>query len=302
MNQQKVLGYIAIIIAVIISGISYMFRKVITETGSLEPIIISLFQLFIMAFLFGIYNIATKKSIKVSPKHLPLMILTGLMGTVIFYTITITAVAHVGANIPSLLFGLSPAFSLLINILFYKKSTNLLSWIAVFLSLGGLYVIMDLTWENLANTNFLGYAYCVGSVIVWVLYSFMAPRVAEDYEKSVVLFWNAVAGFLVSLPFIFIYPINWNLLEPHFTSVVSSIVILGVFNSAVTYFLILYAIERIGINMSNMSFNFMPLATLAAVFIAYGTPPTTNEITGGLIIIVSVFLLGYAESRLNKKM
>ena len=301
MNQSKTNGYLAITIVAIIYGVSYMARKLITETEAIAPPIITLLQLAIMAILFGAYNVLTKKSMKISRKHFPMVALAGLVGTFIFHTLTNVSVSHVGAGIPSLLFGLAAAFSLITSVVIYKKRTNILSWGAVLAGLVGLYVIMGITPESFADTNFLGYGYSIGSVMAWVAYCFLANKVADDYDKSVVLFWNAMVGVAASVPFLFFYPMNMAAINANLNNIIIALVILGLFNATIAYFMTLYAIKKIGVNMSNIFLNFMPIATLGAVFIVDGTPPKSNEVIGGIIIITSVLLLGYAESLVAKK-
>ena len=301
MKQNKTLGYIAITIVAIIYGVSYMARNVITDTKAMEPAVITLFQLVIMGVLFLIYNIVTKKSMKIEIKDLPMLILSGLFGTFIFHTLTNLSVSHVGAGIPSLMYGFAAAFSLIINLVVYKKKTNAIGWTAVAIGVVGLYIIMGITPDSFADTNILGYVFSIGSVLAWVIYCFLADKVSSQYEKSVTLFWNAVVGIVACLPFLVMYPIDGAALSANMTNIVVCLVILGVFNATFAYFLNLYAIKQIGVNMSNVFLNFMPIATLVAVFFVYGTPPKLNEVIGGLIIIVSVFMLGYAEKRQAEK-
>ena len=301
MKQNKTMGCIAITIVAIIYGVSYMARNMITDTNAMNSAVITLLQLAIMGVLFLIYNLATKKNMKIAKKDIPMLILSGLFGTFLFHTLTNLSVEHMGGGVASLLFGLAAAFSLIISAIFLHKKTNALSWVAVVVGLVGLYVIMDITPENLADTDFIGYVFSIGSVLAWVIYCFLAEKVSGNYENSVVLFWNAVVGIVACVPFLFIYPIDGAAFSANLGTIVIALVILGVFNATIAYFLNIYAIKQIGVNMANIFLNFMPIATLVAVFIVYGTPPTINQVIGGLIIIASVFLLSYAEKKLEAK-
>ncbi|MFI3312762.1 MAG: DMT family transporter [Eubacteriales bacterium] len=297
MKQNKTLGYVAITVVAIIYGVSYMARNIITDTKAMDPAVITFLQLAIMATLFLAYNLVTKKSMKLEKKHLPIIFLSGFVGTFLFHTLTNLSVSHVGAGVPSLLFGLAAAFSLIVNTLVFRKKTSLLGWVSVVIGLGGLYIIMGITPDNFADTNLLGYGLSIGSVMAWVAYCFLADNVPVHYEKSVILFWNALVGTVVSAPFLVIYPMDMALVAQNMSSILIALVILGVFNATFAYFLNIFAIKLIGVNMANIFLNFMPIATLAAVFLVYGTAPKTNEVIGGLVIIASVLLMGYAENK-----
>ncbi len=301
MKQNKTLGYVAITIVAIIYGVSYMARNIITDTKAMDPAVITFLQLAIMAVLFLAYNLATKKSMKIEGKHIPIIVISGFVGTFLFHTLTNLSVSHVGAGVPSLLFGLAAAFSLIFNTLIFKKKSSGLGWVAVLIGLVGLYIIMGITPENFGDTNILGYGLSIGSVLAWVAYCFLADNVPTKYEKSTILFWNAIVGTIASAPFLVAYPIDTAIVSANLSSIIIALVILGVFNATFAYFLNIYSIKLIGVNMANIFLNFMPIATLTAVFFVYGTAPKMNEVIGGLIIIASVFLMGYAENALAKK-
>lgn len=301
-KQSKTLGYLAITVVAIIYGVSYLARNEILNTGALDATAITLLMLAIMAILFGLYNLISKKSMKIAKKDIPMLVLAGFIGTFCFHTLTNLSVGHVGAGVPSLLFGLAAVFSLITSVVVYKKRTHALSWLAVVLGLVGLWVILGISLGNLADTNFLGYGLAIGSIMAWVAYCFVADKVSDKYEKTVVLFWSATTGVVASIIAMFFSgPINMAAVSANIGTIAVGLAILGVFNATIAYFMNMFAIKQIGVDMANIFLNFMPIATLVAMFILNGTIPKINEVAGGLIIIASVFLLGFAESLVSKK-
>ncbi len=301
MKQNKAMGYLAITFSAIIYGVSYLARNIITDTNSMDPTAITFFMLSIMAAMFFIYNLVTKKSMKFKKEDALMLVLSGFVGMFLFQTLTNLSVSHVGAGIPSLVFGLATAFSLIINAIFLKKKSNMLGWSAVILSIAGLVIVTGMTPQTFADTNLLGYGMSIGSALAWVIYCFLADKISGKYEKTVLLFWNALVGAICSAPFLIIYPMDTAVVSANLGSIVFALVILGFFNATLGKFLNVYAIKIVGVNMSNIFLNFMPIATLVSVFFVYGTPPKINEVIGGLIIIGSVLLLGVAEKQVAAK-
>ncbi|MFI3312760.1 MAG: DMT family transporter [Eubacteriales bacterium] len=297
MKQNKALGYAAITLVAIIYGVSYMARNIITDTKAVDPTGITCLMLLIMAIAFAIYNISTKKSIIIEKKDVFIVLISGFIGAFLFQTLTNLSVSHVGAGIPSLVFGLATAFALIINAVVYKKKSNGLGWGAVALSMVGLCIVTGITPQTFADTNLLGYGMSIGAALAWVVYCFLADKISAKYEKTVLLFWNAVVGAVCSAPFLLIYPIDGVAFQANLWPILGALIVLGLFNATLGKFLNVYAIKIIGVNMSNIFLNFMPIATLLSVFLVYGTAPKVNEIIGGIIIIGSVLLLGVAENR-----
>ena len=101
--------------------------------------------------------------------------------------------------------------------------------------------------------------------------------------------YQVLAGATTTLPLLLVFPVS----PSAFTMLVvlGNLLILGVFNSTFAYFLNIYAIKKIGVTLSNMFLNFLPVVTIIISMILYGEIPAINQIVGGVIILVAVFLL-----------
>ena len=117
----------------------------------------------------------------------------------------------------------------------------------------------------------------------------MAGRISEGYDKTVLLNYQALVGAVTTIPFVFFTNVPVNVFAV--PEVIVNLVILGVFNSTITYFLNIYAIKKIGVTVSNLMLDFLPVVTIIITLILYHTVPTLNQIIGGLIIIAATVLL-----------
>lgn len=294
-NRSKSSGLIAILIVVTIYGVSYISRDVISKYMHTTTILA--FQMSIMTILFGIYNLIKKMKFKIEKSDILMIILSGLFGTTFFHGLTILSITEIGPTVSSLLFGFAAIFSLLIEVTFFNRRKTKLSIISVVVSLIGVYILMGINMKDLTSTNFKGYALCLLSIISWVVYCFFTDKISDKYEKTILLNYQALVGALTTIPFLFIYPVNaGNLIMPE---VVINIIILGVFNSTIAYFLNIYAIKIIGVTLSNLFMNFLPIVTIIVSMILYKEIPGINQIVGGIIIISSVFLLNKDEENIK---
>lgn len=290
-TKSKSSGLIAILVVVSIYGVSYISRDVISEYMHTTTILA--FQMSIMTILFAIYNLVKKLKMKIEKNDILMIILSGLFGTTFFHGLTILSVTEIGPTVSSLLFGFAAVFSLLIDVIFFNRKKTTLSIISVVVSLIGVYILMGININDLTSTNFKGYTLCILSIISWVVYCFFTDKISDKYEKTVILNYQALVGALTTLPFILIYPVQTtNLIMPQ---VIINIIILGVFNSTIAYFLNIYAIKIIGVTLSNLFMNFLPIVTIVVSMILYKEIPGINQIIGGAIIITSVFLLNKDE-------
>ncbi|MEG0377152.1 MAG: DMT family transporter, partial [Eubacterium sp.] len=265
----------------------------------MHPTTIVAFQMTIMAVLFTLYNMVKKMNMKIEKKDIFIVLLSGLVGTSFFHIFTVMSVQFIGPTVSSLLFGFAAIFSLFIDFVFFKRKKTKLSILAVVVSLIGVYILMGINPADLANTNFMGYAITLISIIAWVVYCFLADKVSDKYEKTVVLNYQALVGAVTTIPFLFIFPVSMEVLFS--VNALVSLLILGVFNSAIAYFLNIFAIKRIGVTFSNLFMNFLPIVTIIIGLILYGRIPTINQIIGGAVIITSVLILDKDQKNLNKE-
>ena len=294
-TKGKTIGLLAMVVVVTIYGVSYISRAVISEY--LPTVVILGIQMAIMTILFTGYNLLTKKMMKVKTKDWGLIILSGLFGTTFFHGFTILSVTSIGATVSSLLFGFAAVFALIMEIVFFHRKKTRLGILGILISLVGVYILMGVKIGDLMSTNFKGYALCLLSTVSWVVYCFLTDRISSGYEKTVLLNYQAFVGAVTTLPFLFFYQIEPSVLTK--PSVFMNLIVLGVFNSTFAYFLNIFAIKKIGVLLSNLMLDFLPVVTILISLVLYKTIPTANQIIGGIIILASVFMLDKDQRNLD---
>ena len=295
-RHNRTAGLLAMTAVVIIYGVSYLSRAVVGEY--LGAFAIVGLQMVIMAVLFTTMNLVGRKSFRVSRRDLPWILASGLFGTTFFHGFTVLSVTSIGATVSSLLFGFAAAFALLIEIGLRRRRATVLGISSIVISVVGIYILMGVKLGDLAGTDLKGYVLCLASVVSWVIYTFLSDRISGDYDRMVILNYQALVGVVTTVPILLIQGVEPAALA--LPSVWGNILFLGVFNSTLAYFLNLYAIRQIGVTLSNLMLDFLPVVTIVVSLILYGTVPTTNQLVGGLMILVSVFLLERDQSRIPR--
>ena len=294
-KSSKTLGMIAMAAVVLIYGISYISRQAIGK--ALSPPQILVIQMTIMAAFFGIYNLISHKSFALKKKDVVWVIASGLFGTTFFHGFTLLSVNSLGATVSSLLYGFAAAFALVVEILLYHRKKTGLGITSILISLTGIFILMDMDMKALASTNFTGYLLGLASVASWVTYTFLCNKITGEYPQTVLLSYQALVGVVTTLPLL----LTGNLSLAGFADpmVAVHMLFLGLFNSSIAYFLNMYAIKRIGVTLSNLFLNFLPVVTMVMAMILYGEMPSIKQIIGGALVIVSVFMLNKDQKNLE---
>ena len=292
---SKTSGMIAMAAVVLIYGISYISRQAIGK--ALTPPQILVIQMTIMALFFGAYNLITRKSFALKKKDVVWVIASGLFGTTFFHGFTLLSVNSLGATVSSLLYGFAAAFALVVEILLYHRKKTALGIASILVSLTGIFILMDMDLKGLASTNFTGYLLGLASVASWVTYTFLCNKITGDYPQTVLLSYQSLVGVVTTLPLLLTGSLSLaGLQDP---MVVVHILFLGLFNSSIAYFLNMYAIQRIGVTLSNLFLNFLPVVTMVMAILLYGEMPSVKQILGGALVIVSVFMLSKDQKNLD---
>ena len=293
-KSSKTLGMIAMAAVVLIYGISYISRQAIGK--ALSPPQILVIQMTIMAACFGIYNGVTHKSFRLEKKDIPWVIASGLFGTTFFHGFTLLSVNSLGATVSSLLYGFAAAFALVVEILLYHRKKTVLGIASILVSLLGIFILMDMDLQALAETNFMGYLLGLAAVVSWVTYTFLCNKITGEYPQTVLLSYQAIIGVVTTVPLLFTGSLSLaGLADP---MVVVHMLFLGLFNSSIAYFLNMYAIARIGVTLSNLFLNFLPVVTMVMAILLYGDLPSGKQIIGGALVIASVFMLSKDQKNL----
>ena len=117
-------GLLAMSVVVCIYGVSYISREVVGKY--LPTVVILAVQMGIMLIIFTLYNILTKKCMKIRKKDILPVIISGLFGTTLFQGFTILSVNSIGASVSTMLYGFAAVFALIIEILLFKRKKTAL--------------------------------------------------------------------------------------------------------------------------------------------------------------------------------
>ena len=297
MHEKKVnkaSGMIAMSAVVLIYSISYIVREAIGKALT-APQVLTI-QMAIMAVFFGLYNLIARKSFKLEKKDIVWVIASGLFGTTFFHGFTLLSVNSLGATVSSLLYGFAAAFALVLEIIIYHRKKTVLGIASIVVSLTGIFIMMDMNPGDLASTPFVGYLLGFASVISWVVYTFLCNKVSGDYDQTVLLSYQSLVGVVTTLPLMLIEGASLSGLGD--TKILMCALFLGLFNSSIAYFLNMYAIQRIGVTLSNLFLNFLPVVTMVIAILG-GNMPTSHQVIGGALVVVSVFMLNKDQKNLD---
>jgi drug/metabolite transporter (DMT)-like permease len=134
----------------------------------------------------------------------------------------------------------------------------------------------------------------MGAMASWVIYTILSRRLGNIYSSFVITLYQTALSSLLFIPFIIPEYGSWKLLS---LTALLNLIYLGVFCSAVSYFMFLYAIKTLGPTVSSAFLNLIPAVTVLTGYLVLDEKLLPIQYGGMVIIIISLFVLNKAQEK-----
>lgn len=281
MPSNGLLPILAIMAAVVFWGLSFLSIKI--TVAVFPPMTLALLR-FLMAslLLYGVFKWREPRT-KLEKKDLPLIILAGIIGITLYFYFENNGVKLITASAASIIIASIPIFTLIADAIFFKSGMTKRKIGSVLFSVLGVCLVVgvDLDWSDTG----LGYLMMFGAAISWVIYSMVTKPLFKKYSQLAIVFYQTVAGTAALIPLAFFEKTDWARVNG---VAVLNLIYLGVFCSALGYYVYGYALDKLGTNVSSLFLNLIPVVTVVASCFILGERLSGLQITGGLIVITAV--------------
>jgi len=285
MRQRNGAASLFGVIVAVIWGMTFLSIKVaLREFG---PMSLSLFRFTLASALLAAVMAGTKTSFRLVPRDILPMSLSALIGVTLYFYFENNGVLRLTASESSLIVGTIPVVTILAEILLFRARPGRLVIVGIGLSFVGVALIV-LRSES-ATSSPIGFLFMGGAALSWVVYGFITAPLSERYPMLAITFWQMVLGAIGCIPFALVERQAWGALS---AAALLNASFLGIFGSAIGYWLYVIALERLGPGRSSVFINLIPVVSVSASFVVLGERLSALQIAGGAIAIAGVYLAG----------
>lgn len=287
MNRDRLIGIIAMIVTVIIWGVSFVNIRVAVMV--LPAMTLGLIRFIIATAIMFVAVIVKKKSLKIHKEDFIYFLLAGGVGITAYFYFENNGIKYTSASIASLIIASIPVFAIITESIIYKKKITFKVMICLVLSILGVLMISGFDIEEIKASGYLtGYLMMFGAAITWIVYSVASKNIYDKYDQVTLVFYQFLIGMLCFVPFAVFEKTDWSLVT---FDVMIHVIILGVFASAVGFFLYLIGLDKLGITESSLYINIIPLVTVITSIFYLGETITINHVIGGTMVMLSVYFI-----------
>ncbi len=255
-----------------------------------SPVSFNAVRIPLSALLLWIPMLLLKGRIHLQPRDIWKILVLGIIGNVFYLTLFIHGLERTKAGNVGLLMSVGTVFTALLSRLLGHEYQDRRVWVGIFLSFGGVAVILLESAEFAVGTGTLvGDLITLAAACCWSVYTVFSKTLMRSYSPltftTLTLSVGAFALFFLSLPDLM--DLNWGQIS---TKSYLELGYSSVFSLAVAYSIWFYCVDRLGSTKTAIYINLVPLGTLLFAWFFIGEEITLLQILGGVLILSGIYL------------
>lgn len=221
--------------------------------------------------------------------------LAAIMGIPVYFLLETVGLNFTSAGTASLITGLSPIINAIALLIFLRVSIARIQWAGVIMSCFGVYVVARADINlSVSQTAMLGNSLVFLSACSWVAYTIMNKPLTLKYDNLTLNTYQHLVGTAVlwliaflkeGIPFARWNPVIW-----------ANILYLGIFCSALAFFLYLFALQRLSSTVITSFINLVPFVSVLGARVFLGEPVSFTKLLGGILTITGVYLVSSQDT------
>ncbi|MCG0274938.1 MAG: DMT family transporter [Thermosediminibacteraceae bacterium] len=292
MNLDKVKGYLAGVGFSSIFGFSFMFTKNALER--VDPFRFIGFRFALAAFIIGLLAATGVIRFSLRGKSLSPLLAVAFLQPVCYFTFETMGVNLTSSSQAGMMMALIPIFVAILSALVLKERPSPAQVFFIILSVTGVIIIAAFQGANGGGTNSLGFLLLTGAVVSAALFNIASRRFSAHYTPFEVTFVMMWVGALFFNAAAIILHLKSGTIRDFFapltdTTVLLSILYLGIGSSVIAFFLVNYSLSRLPASQSAVFSNLTTVISILAGVVFRGEPFFWYHAAGALMILAGVW-------------
>jgi drug/metabolite transporter (DMT)-like permease len=180
-----------------------------------------------------------------------------------------------------------PALTVGAEYVLFKTQVRWLQVLGIALSIVGVYFVVQRT-PGQYDRAFLGNVLMFGACVSWVAYNMFSRNLHRGLQGINLITFQSMIGTVLLLPIALSEVQSWSFGS---LGVWLNLLYLGVICTALSFFLYLYALARLGPVRVTSFINLLPAVSVVGGIVILGERLLVAQMIGGAVIILGVFLV-----------
>ncbi len=272
-------------------GLSFVSSKAVLNSG-VPPMTMVAIRFVIASVVLNLLVRKFDPKARLAKKDILPLALSGLFGLTIYFFFEARGIKLTSASHASLIIAAIPVFTVIAEAVFYRTR---ISWIAaagIALSVAGVVFLVWRPGEKLASGSLVGDLFMLGACLSWVVYILLSKNLHKRMSEIAITAYQSIFGTIFMLPLALLERGQW---VPITLAAGLNLAYLALFCSALSNFLYVYALSRLGPIVISPYVNLIPVVSVLGGVLILGEKLAWGQVVGGVLIIGGVLIVNWRQ-------
>jgi drug/metabolite transporter (DMT)-like permease len=285
-QQHRLLPILAVLGAMFFWGLSFVSSKAILNTG-FPPMTMVATRFLIASIVLIPLQRRLDPDFRLKKRDRLFLFLSALFGIFFYFLCESRGIKYTSASNAALITAAIPALTVGVEYLLFRNSIRWFQGLGIALSIVGVYFVVQRT-PGQYDRALLGNLLMFGACLSWVAYNMFSRNLHRGLQGVNLITFQSVIGTVLLLPVALGEARSWSVGS---LGVWLNLLYLGVVCTALSFFLYLYALARLGPVRVTSFINLLPVVSVIGGMVILGERLLAVQMIGGAVIILGVFLV-----------
>jgi drug/metabolite transporter (DMT)-like permease len=272
-------------------GLSFVSSKAVLNSG-VPPMTMVAIRFVIASIVLNLLVRKFDPKARLGKKDILPLALSGLFGLTIYFFFEARGIKLTSASHASLIIASIPVFTVIAEAVFYRTRISWLAAAGIALSVAGVAFLVWRPGERLASGSLVGDLFMLGACLSWVVYILLSKNLHKRMSEIAITAYQSVFGTIFMLPLALLERSQW---VPITLAAGLNLAYLALFCSALSNFLYVYALSRLGPIVISPYVNLIPVVSVLGGVLILGERLAWGQVVGGVLIIAGVLIVNWRQ-------
>lgn len=297
-SRARAIAFLAVWGTVLFWGLSFVSSKTILNSG-VPPMTMAAIRFIIATVVLNLFVRKFDPGARLAKRDIIPLAASGLFGVTIYFFFEARGIKLTSASHASLIIATIPVFTVVAEALFFRAR---ISWIAaagIALSVAGVVFLVRRSGEALLSGSIVGDLLMFGACLSWVVYILLSKNLHKRMSEIAITAYQSLFGTIFLIPLALLERGQW---VPITLAAGLNLAYLALFCSALSNFLYVYALSRLGPIVISPYVNLIPVVSVLGGVLLLGESLVWGQIVGGALILAGVLIVNWKQGGGSKEL
>jgi drug/metabolite transporter (DMT)-like permease len=285
-SSHRFFPVLAAVGAMFFWGLSFVSSKAILNTG-FPPMTMVFLRFLIASVVLIPLQRRLDPGFGLQKQDRLFLLLSALFGICFYFFCESRGIKYTSASTAALITAIIPALTVAAEYVIFKSGVRWFQAVGIALSIVGVYFVVQRTPGHY-DRAFLGNLLMFGACLSWVAYNMFSRNLHRGLKGINLITFQSAIGTVLLLPIALGEVRSWSFGN---LGVWLNLFYLGVICTALSFFLYLYALARLGPVRVTSFINLLPVVSVVGGMLILGEKLLVAQMIGGFVIVLGVFLV-----------